>query len=236
MTSRASLGWAAKYAGQVLTLPSTVAGKSARSSSQRSPVWIGPRNGSHRRWLSSITPVSQSGSAPFRKRRAGLHPSPTSSTSTATCSHRATPVPTTSARWPPPRAVATHDSAAPSILWERKIIPVVVQAEVGDEFLTGDRTQRVLQLGGLDEEIVFDGQTLEGHRALEIEAQPLLDAAPFEPASQVEEERDVQHQRRREDGIPAEEVDLDLHRVAEPAGDVDVVPTLLRIAARWVVV
>ncbi len=46
----------------------------------------------------------------------------------------------------------------------------------------------------------------------------------------------VERERRGKDGVAAEEVDLELHRVAEPTEDVDVVPTLFVVAARWVVV
>src|SRR5207247_378594 len=39
-----------------------------------------------------------------------------------------------------------------------------------------------------------------------------------------------------EDGIAAQEVDLDLHRIAEPSEDVDVVPSFLVVAAGRIVV
>ena len=44
------------------------------------------------------------------------------------------------------------------------------------------------------------------------------------------------HQGRGQNRIPAEEVDLDLHRIAEPSEDVDVVPALLGVAARRIVI
>jgi hypothetical protein len=53
---------------------------------------------------------------------------------------------------------------------------------------------------------------------------------------EVEQEGEVEHDRRREDRVAAEEVDLHLHRVAEPAEQIDVVPALLLVAARRVVV
>jgi hypothetical protein len=52
----------------------------------------------------------------------------------------------------------------------------------------------------------------------------------------VGEEREIEHDRRGEDRIPAEEVHLDLHGIAHPAEDVDVVPPFLVVAARGVVV
>jgi hypothetical protein len=42
--------------------------------------------------------------------------------------------------------------------------------------------------------------------------------------------------RSSEDRVAAEEVNLDLHRIAHPAEDVDVIPSLLVVLARWIVV
>ena len=60
---------------------------------------------------------------------------------------------------------------------------------------------------------------------------------PRRPARprQIQEEQQVEDDRRREDRVAAQEVDLDLHRLAEPADDVDVVPALLGVAAGRVV-
>ena len=52
----------------------------------------------------------------------------------------------------------------------------------------------------------------------------------------VEQAHEVDDERRRERRVLAEEVDLDLHRDAGKADDVDVVPGLFRVAARLVVV
>ena len=73
-------------------------------------------------------------------------------------------------------------------------------------------------------------------RALEVEREPLLDAAHPGPVGEVEEEREVEDERRGEDRIAAEEVDLQLHRVAHPAEEVDAVPALLVVATGRVVV
>ena len=75
-----------------------------------------------------------------------------------------------------------------------------------------------------------------GHGPLEVERQPLLDALHPGALRQVQEQDQVQHQGRRQDRIPAQEVDLDLHRVAHPPEDVDVVPAFLGVAARRIVV
>ena len=44
---------------------------------------------------------------------------------------------------------------------------------------------------------------------------------------EVGEEREVEHQRRRQDRIAAEKVHLDLHRIAHPPDNVDVIPAFL---------
>ncbi len=52
----------------------------------------------------------------------------------------------------------------------------------------------------------------------------------------IEEQHQVERDGRGKDRVAAEEVDLDLHRIAEPAENVDVVPAFLVVAARRVVV
>ena len=74
------------------------------------------------------------------------------------------------------------------------------------------------------------------HRTLEVERQPLLDARQAGALRQVEKQRDVEHDRRGENAVAAEEVDLELHVVAQPAHEIDVVPALFVVAARRVVV
>jgi len=63
-----------------------------------------------------------------------------------------------------------------------------------------------------------------------------LDAAEPGALRQVGEQDEVECERRREDRVATEEVDLDLHRIPEPAEDVDVVPTFFVVSARRVVV
>src|SRR6202034_730778 len=53
---------------------------------------------------------------------------------------------------------------------------------------------------------------------------------------EVEEEDEVKRKRRGEDGVATEEIDLDLHRIAEPTEDIDIVPSLFVITARRVIV
>ena len=54
--------------------------------------------------------------------------------------------------------------------------------------------------------------------------------------SEVAQEHQVEAERCGKDGVAAEEVDLDLHRIVHPAEDVDVVPALLVVVARRIVV
>ena len=74
-----------------------------------------------------------------------------------------------------------------------------------------------------------------GHGAFEVEAEPLLDAGPAGALGEIEQEREVENDGRGEDRVAAEEVDLHLHRIAAPAEEVDVVPSLFGVAARRVV-
>src|SRR5437868_9389784 len=100
-------------------------------------------------------------------------------------------------------------------------------------------TQGVLELHELDEEVVLGIEAGSGHRRLEIKAEPFLDAAATQfwgALCEVEEEHQVEHERRGEDGIAAEKIHLDLHGIAEPAEDINVVPTLFIITTRRVIV
>src|SRR4029453_10600268 len=101
---------------------------------------------------------------------------------------------------------------------------VVLEAEVRDEVLSAQVAERVLELHELDEQVVLGVEAGRGHRALEVERQPLLDPAHPGARGEVEEEREVEHDGGGEDGVAAEEVHLDLHRVAHPAEDVDCLP------------
>src|SRR5450631_2973396 len=115
----------------------------------------------------------------------------------------------------------------------RNRLVVVLGAEVRDQLVALGVAQRVLQLHELDEQVVLRVQTLGGHRRLPVEAQPLLDPTHARAMREVHEQREIEDDRRGEDRVAAEEVDLDLHRIAEPTDDVDVVPAFLVVAARW---
>src|SRR5215472_12017621 len=78
-----------------------------------------------------------------------------------------------------------------------------------------------------------------GHRRLEVEAQPFLNANRLQLRTaprQIEEQHQVEHNRSRQNGIATKKIDLDLHRIAQPSENVDVVPTFFVITARRVIV
>ena len=107
---------------------------------------------------------------------------------------------------------------------------------MGDLILAPQIAQRVLQLGKLDEQIVLRVEERGAHGALEVEGQPFLNAAELAALGEVHEQHQVEHQRRRQDAVAAQEVDLDLHGIIEPAEDIHIVPALFVVAARLVIV
>jgi hypothetical protein len=86
--------------------------------------------------------------------------------------------------------------------------------------------KRVLQLRVLDEDVVLRVDSGSVLGTLEMEGQPFLDALHASSLGEVEEQSEVKNQGRGENRIAAEDVDLDLHGVAEPTEDIDVVPAL----------
>ena len=77
---------------------------------------------------------------------------------------------------------------------------------------------------------------VRGHGGFEENAQRGSHPAAAFAGGQVQAAGDLQGQRGGQDAVLAEEIYLDLHLVAQEAGDVDVVPGLFIIAARLVVV
>src|SRR5690242_18354741 len=73
------------------------------------------------------------------------------------------------------------------------------------------------------------------HGSLKVKRQPLLDAAHARALRQVHKQYQIQDQRCRQNRIAAQEVDLDLHGVAQPTENVDIVPPLLGVTAGRVV-
>ena len=107
---------------------------------------------------------------------------------------------------------------------------------MGDEIFALKMAQRVLELHQLNENVVLRIKPGSSLRRLEVERQPLLNTLHSRSLSQVKKQGKVEAERRGEDRITAKEIDLDLHLVAKPAEDVDVVPSLFVVAAGWIVV
>src|SRR5947208_3062416 len=75
--------------------------------------------------------------------------------------------------------------------------------------------------------------------SLEVEAEPLLNAQTAQAwgaGCQVHEEDEIKGEGSGKYGVAAEEIYLELHGVAEPAEDIDVVPTFFIITTRWVII
>src|SRR5215207_10087651 len=87
------------------------------------------------------------------------------------------------------------------------LLEVVVHSEVGDLLLAHHPAQRVAELRLLDEQVVLGIEAGRDLRGLEVEAEPLLDAAEPGPPGQVEEQAQVEGERRGEDRVAAHEVD-----------------------------
>src|SRR6478672_7926933 len=83
---------------------------------------------------------------------------------------------------------------------------VVFTAKVRDQIFALEIPQRVLQLHELDEQIVFGVEVRRVHGRLEVEREPLLDAAHARAFCEVEEQRHVEDDRRRQDAVAAQKV------------------------------
>src|SRR3954464_12610744 len=68
---------------------------------------------------------------------------------------------------------------------------VVLETEMGDQFLALNVAQRVLQLHQLNEQVVLRIEPRRVHRRLEVERQPLLDALHPRALREVEEQRHI---------------------------------------------
>src|ERR1700730_4896534 len=82
-------------------------------------------------------------------------------------------------------------------------------------------------------------QSRSGHGRLEVQAEPLLDAQAAQrgtPLRQIEEQYEVEHDGRSENRVATQKVDFDLHGIAEPSEDVDVVPAFFVVTAGRVIV
>src|SRR6478735_11076811 len=113
------------------------------------------------------------------------------------------------------------DLRAPGLALARSV--VVFASQVRDQFLAQQISQRVLQLHQLNEQIVLRVERRGMLRTLEVKGQPLLNAEEAGTLRKIEKQRHVEHDRRRQNAVPAQEVHLELHLVPEPAHEIDVV-------------
>src|SRR5579883_1096091 len=116
------------------------------------------------------------------------------------------------------------------------LLVVVLESEVSNQLLALHPAEGILQFHELNEDIVLGIEPLSRHRRLEVEGKPLLNASHSRALRQIHKQHQIQNERRRKNRVTAQKIDLDLHRVAEPPENVDVIPTLLRIATGRVVV
>src|SRR3954468_11102261 len=117
-----------------------------------------------------------------------------------------------------------------------RVLVVVFASKVRDQLLTLQIPKRVFQLHQLNEQIVFRIQIRSVHRALEVEREPFLNTMHPRPLRQIHEQRDVEDDRRRENTVATQEIDLQLHRVTKPPDQIDVVPAFFVVAARRIVI
>jgi hypothetical protein len=96
--------------------------------------------------------------------------------------------------------------------------------------------ESIFELHHLDEQIVFRVHFGSAHRTLEIEGKPLLHSFETGPLGEVHEKNKVQYDGGGQDGVATQKIHLNLHRIIEPAENIDVVPALLVVSARGVVV
>src|SRR5579871_6501443 len=74
------------------------------------------------------------------------------------------------------------------------------------------------------------------HRRLKVKAQPFLNASHACTLGKIEKQDQIKDYERSQNRVAAQEIDFDLHRIAQPAEDVDVVPALFVVPARRIVV
>src|SRR5438105_7091682 len=116
---------------------------------------------------------------------------------------------------------------------------VVFQTQVRDQTFAHQMAESILQLHELDEQIVLGIELGRGHGRIKIEAQPFLNSNSLQLGAalcQVEEQHQIKHDGRGENGVAAEKVHFNLHGIAKPAEDIYVVPTLFVITTRRIVV
>src|ERR1700733_10997055 len=109
---------------------------------------------------------------------------------------------------------------------------VILLAQVRDQIFAAHPPESVFQLHELDEDVMLRVNAGCVHRRFEVEREPFLNAAHAGTLRQIHEQHQVQNQRSGQNRIAAQKIDLDLHRIAEPSENIDIIPAFLRVAAR----
>src|SRR6266853_4576618 len=113
---------------------------------------------------------------------------------------------------------------------------VILLPKMRNQVLSHHPAQRILQFHRLDKQIVLWIKLGGAHRRFEVETQPFLNAAHPGTFSQIQEQNQVEHNGRGQDGVAAEKVYLDLHLIPKPAEDVNAVPAFLVVPARRIII
>src|SRR5258707_13704295 len=105
-----------------------------------------------------------------------------------------------------------------------------------NQVLAHHPAQCVLELHGLDEQIMLRVEAGSTHRRLEVKTKPFLNTAHAGALGQIEEKNEIENDGRGENGGAAEKIHLDLHGAAQPAKDVDAIPAVLVVTPAAVIV
>src|SRR5215510_13426021 len=94
----------------------------------------------------------------------------------------------------------------------RQRIECVAQCRILDELI-----ELAFQVRELHAQFMCRPVSIEANGTLEIKRQPFLRTAEAFALGQVHEQDQVEQQRSRQNAVATEEIDLQLHRIAEPA-------------------
>ena len=97
-------------------------------------------------------------------------------------------------------------------------------------------TEGIFQFHELDKQIMLRIELRGAHGAFKIKRQPFLN--PPHPAAlcQIHEQNQIKYDRRGQDAVAAEEIDLDLHGIAQPAENIDIVPAFFVVPTGRIIV
>src|SRR5258706_1104983 len=102
---------------------------------------------------------------------------------------------------------------------------------MGDQVLSSQVPQSVLEFHQLNEQVMLRVQAGGMHWTLKVKAQPFLDATHATSLCKVEKENKIQDDGGSKNAVTAQEVDLDLHGITQPSINVDVVPSFFIVTS-----